>query len=379
MKRFPVDTTKFRIGPAGLGATALAAIVLGGAAAIVSTSRASASDWEEDGTNFVVPPRRPAKQQPQQPEEDWKPSQSNGPQKMGPGHTLEGNISHTRPGRGDPSFGPYGAGAGLGVPGDLLLEQTPIPAMPKTIAVSPTVFKTWLQKTHPELTATLSNMNKDTVVEVKGAWDDAGHTMRSFGIPYTRIGAGKLGTADLSATKILVVNCAGDVPPAGIQKLQRFVRNGGWLLTTDWALGCVERAFPGYISWNGGYTESRVVDAVVVDPDPALFRNTVPYAFWKLDSKSQTLRVMRQDGVHVLARSRMLLTDDPSQLGVLAVTFSYGRGNVLHLVGHFDNNSDRAFNNALPDPAPKIGISLRQALAANFMAEAIQSNAPTQQ
>ncbi len=338
---------------------------------------ATASDWEEEGTtNYVVPPKRPVNQirppQPQQePEEDWK-----APQKLKPGHTLEGNVSHTTKGGGDPSFGPYGAGVGLRVPGDVLLEQSPIPAMPKTIAVSPTVFKTWLQKTHPELMANISAVGKDAVIEVKGSWDDSGHTMRSFGIPYTRIGAAKLGSADLSATKILVVNCAGDVPPSGIQKIQRFVRNGGWLLTTDWALGCVERAFPGYICWNGGYTESRVVDAVVVDPDPALFRNTVPYAFWKLDSKSQTLRVMRQEGVHVLARSRMLLTDDPSQLGVLAVTFSYGRGNVLHLVGHFDNNSDRAFNNALPDPAPRIGISLRQALAANFLAEAMKGNGP---
>lgn len=355
-----------------------------GASAMVAS--ALASDWVEDETNFVVPPRKRTYQLQPPKEEDWKPQSEAKSQdeeakptlkKSGSGHTLEGNVSHTRQG-GDPSFGRYGAGAGLTVPGDILLEQTPIPAMPKTIAVAPTTFKTWLQKTHPDLTATIGTLKKDTVVEVKGAWDDSGHTMRSFGIPHTRIGAGKLGSADLSATKVLVVNCAGDVPANGIQKIQQFVRNGGWLLTTDWALGCVERAFPGYISWNGGYTESRVVDAVVVDPDPALFRNTVPYAFWKLDSKSQTLRVMRQNGVHVLARSRMLLTDDPSQLGVLAVTFGVGRGQVLHLVGHFDNNSDRAFNNALPDPAPRIGISLRQALAANFLAEAIKEQ-PGQQ
>ncbi len=41
------------------------------------------------------------------------------------------------------------------------------------------------------------------------------------------------------------------------------------------------------------------------------------------------------------------------------------------MVGYFDYNSGRAFANLLPDPAPKIGISLRQAIAINFIAEAL--------
>jgi len=62
-----------------------------------------------------------------------------------------------------------------------------------------------------------------------------------------------------------------------------------------------------------------------------------------------------------------LSRDDPDRRGILAVTFTFGRGHVLHLVGHFDNNATLAFGNMLPDPAPEIGISLRQALAANFL------------
>jgi hypothetical protein len=77
--------------------------------------------------------------------------------------------------------------------------------------------------------------------------------------------------------------------------------------------------------------------------------------------------VIRRYEVQVLVRSRVLMQREPSQLGILALTFPYGEGQVLHLVGHFDNNADRAFNNALPDPAPIIGIGLRQAIAANFI------------
>jgi len=58
-------------------------------------------------------------------------------------------------------------------------------------------------------------------------------------------------------------------------------------------------------------------------------------------------------------------------MGALAVNFTFGRGQVLHLVGHFDNNAGFAFTNTLPQPATGIGISLRQALATNFLVDAL--------
>jgi hypothetical protein len=48
----------------------------------------------------------------------------------------------------------------------------------------------------------------------------------------------------------------------------------------------------------------------------------------------------------------------------------------MHLVGHFDNNSELAFNSAIPDAAPGLGFSLRQALAANFIAQALKQEIP---
>ena len=84
--------------------------------------------------------------------------------------------------------------------------------------------------------------------------------------------------------------------------------------------------------------------------------------------------------VSILARSSLLAARDPQlrvidplQAGALAVEFSFGRGKVLHLVGHFDNCANSFKPNLLPDPAPDIGISLRQAITANFLAEALGS------
>lgn len=253
-----------------------------------------------------------------------------------------------------------------------VMQNAPmIPLPQKDEAVNPPAYKSWLSATHAGIT---ENLNRESIIEVKGKWDDSGHVLHSFGIPCKRVSPNELGDTNLDNVYVVVVNCAGDLPTEAILALRRYVGMGGYLLTTDWALdGVLKKTFPGYVTWNGGYTESGVVDAVIVDPDPRLFKNCPPTAFWKLDKKSQTVKVNRPGEVRVLARSRLLSRSDPSQFGILAFTLDFRQGRVLHLVGHFDNNSDRAFNNALPDPAPGIQISLRQALAANFIVEAIKN------
>src|SRR6185369_13580905 len=159
-----------------------------------------------------------------------------------------------------------------------------------------------------------------------------------------------------------------------LQILKKFVLNGGYLITTDWSLeNCTQRAFPGILEWNGGYSGSFLADATSMYPDSPYCKNVPTQAFWKLDNKCQTVRVRRRDMVKPLVRSRYLLQDDPDQIGILACTFDYGKGKVLHVVGHFDNNSDLAFNNALPDPSA-IGISMRQAIMANFIVEGLESH-----
>lgn len=239
-------------------------------------------------------------------------------------------------------------------------------------SVPPSVFRGWLEKSHPQFALSTSTMDPMNVLEVKGQWDDADHTMRSFGIRHTTIKKGKLPDIPLDDVRVIVVNCAGNVPQEAFQRIRDFVARGGFLVSTDWTVhNLVERAFPGYIAWNGGKTDNKVVDATVIDPDPVLFAGAVRSAGWKLDDGSQTIRVLKPS-VRVLAQSRMMTKDDPDRRGILAVVFPFGRGQVLHMVGHFDNNATFAFGNMLPDPAPEIGISLRQALAANFLIEGLR-------
>lgn len=252
------------------------------------------------------------------------------------------------------------------------LSAAPFLDTPKTVIVQPSRFKAWLEKSHP---GTAALFTKSTIIEVKGRWDDCGHVIHSFGLPSTRVSSNGLASTDLSKSKILVINCGADFNEQSLTIVRNFVNSGGYLLTTDWALdSCLQKAFPGYVEWNGGYTENGVVDAVVVDRDPILLAGVPKVAHWKMEDKSQLVKVVRSRGVQVLARSRFLMQQDPSNLGILALTFPFGAGRVLHIVGHFDNNADRASNAALPDPAPIIGIGLRQAIAANFITAALHGD-----
>ncbi len=248
-----------------------------------------------------------------------------------------------------------------------LIDTPPVISAAVSKAVPPEVFKAWLDKAHPGVLLSVSNSPR-SVIEVKGRWDDSGRTLRALGIQYERVGSGDLEDMSFDNVKVLVVDCAGSVPRASLQRIRDFVARGGYLLTTDWALdNLVEKAFPGYIEYDRKRNAEAIYDAYVVNPEPVLFANAVTNAHWKMDEASHLLRVVKPGSVRVLARSRKLEKEDPAGQGVLAVTFPFGKGYVMHTVGHFDNNGFFKFTNALPDPAPAIGISLRQALASNFV------------
>jgi hypothetical protein len=249
-------------------------------------------------------------------------------------------------------------------------EQAAFLPSPHQAKVSSGTFHDWLNSTHQDLSANIARAGKTSIVELKGQWDDAGHALHNFGLPYTRISPDSLSKFPIDQARIIVVDCGCNLTNQAEQTIRGFVANGGYLLTTDWALdACLTRCFPGYVEWNGGYTDGSVVDAHIVSGSD-ITAGAVSPAYWKIEKRSQFVRRISPH-VEVLARSRMLSRQDPDQLGILAVTFQYGKGRVLHLVGHFDNNSDGSFNNVLLDPSPGIVVSMRQALAANFVANAI--------
>jgi len=270
------------------------------------------------------------------------------------------------------NFGPAGNAALQAEMARDILRRAPDVSYPETKSVTPAMFKNWLTRTQANLPAE----NKDSIVVVKGQWDDSAHILHYFGWLFTRLSTNALPKTDLQKASVMIVDCAGDLNQEGLAAVRRFVWNGGYLVTTDWSLdNCLARAIPGALEWNGGYSYPELVDAVIVQPDSELIKGCIGVARWKLDDKSELVRVRTPRFVNVLVRSRMLSRLDPDQAGILAATFQFGKGHVLHVVGHFDNNTTNAFQNQLPDPAPVMGISMRQGIIANFIVAGLKARA----
>lgn len=236
----------------------------------------------------------------------------------------------------------------------------------RTIPAS--AYSGWLQKAHPEFVLNVAQLPSSAVLVIKGQWDDSGRTLTKLGIPHQKIGTGDVDDFNFQNTKVVIIDCPGDMNRKACQKLRDFVARGGYVLSTDWTLKFfVNTTFNDYLKWNKEINRKEVYDATVVGADPVLFGHTVTNAHWKLDRDSELLHISNPEAVRVLVASRELKDEDPDHLGALAVIFPFGRGYVLHMVGHFDNNGGLFFKDKLPDPAPVIEISLRQALATNFI------------
>jgi hypothetical protein len=336
---------------------------------LFATASFAKSDWIDDPSDKRAMPvqeqmeNQPGEDDNKTPEKQEEASES--PHQHGP---LKAEVSRWGNNAAQP---PMAGGIAAPYAGNPLTpERAPFLPPPHQAKVSSGTFHDWLNSTHQDLSGNIAKAGKTAIVELKGQWDDAGHALRNFGLPYTRISADGLSKFPLDQTRIIVVDCGCNLTSESQRIIRGFVADGGYLLTTDWALdSCLTQCFPGYVEWNGGYTDAAVVDAHIVS-NSDIAAGAVSPAYWKIEKRSQFVRRMNP-GVQVLARSRMLSREDPDQQGILAISFQYGKGRVLHLVGHFDTNSDGSFNNVLLDPSPGITVSLRQALAANFVANAI--------
>ena len=231
--------------------------------------------------------------------------------------------------------------------------------------VPPEAFRAWIEKAHPQFALSVSRNSPRDLLEVKGIYDNSGKTLESLGVPFEHIRTGGLKERSLAGVKVLIIDCPGRVPRESFQKIRDWVAQGGYLLSTDWSGdNAIQPIFPGYIQWTGKRNKESIYPAELSYTDPVLATNLVTNSTWKMDFDCHPVRTLRED-VRVLARSSQLAAEDAASQGALGVVFPFGRGYVMHLVGHFDNNT--ALPNRIADAAPVIRISMRQALATNFV------------
>lgn len=159
---------------------------------------------------------------------------------------------------------------------------------------------------------------------------------------------------DLNRYDVVLIGCPGsDIPVSAQPKIRDFVLNGGWLITTDWALqSTVESIFPGYIRWNRNRTDDAVVACQILEPDHPFLegvlseiaqskwqkestKNTKKSEFrWWLENRSFPIMVLNFNEVHVLIASYEI-KNKWGESPVL-VYFDYGKkgGRIIHMISH---------------------------------------------
>jgi len=176
---------------------------------------------------------------------------------------------------------------------------------------------------------------KDRVLVVKGLFDRIEVVLDLFGVPHTVVEG--LRGRTLRPEQILFVNCGR--APLGFEpeRVAAFVREGGWLMTSDWALEpYLTDAFPDLVRVMQGAPRQRDVVVEIAEAAPG-------HRFLQgaLDSKRKLLWWLEDESVffRLTGSAEVLVTsaEMKRRFGseVVAFTKGIGKGRVAHVLGHF--------------------------------------------
>ena len=209
--------------------------------------------------------------------------------------------------------------------------------MRRAYGVSGRLFRDRLAQDRPDDERELRRVGRGEVVSVRGRYDHIHRVLEATGVPFLDVAPEDVERLDWDAMQVLLVNCPGELPAEALRRIPAWVRNGGYLVTTDWALKhVVEPLFPETIKHNGAQTADCVVRVTMSDQgdDPLLdgFLEDGRDPLWWLEGSSYPITVLDPSRVKVLARSGEV-ADRWGEDAVVA-TFEEGEGTVLHLLSH---------------------------------------------
>lgn len=188
----------------------------------------------------------------------------------------------------------------------------------------------------PDL-AVLDSVKKEDIVVVRGMYDQVEKVLETAKIPCTVVGTKDLETIELSPKQVLMVNCPGSVPKGAVAKIKKFLDDGGYVFTTDWAIeGTVHKVSPGYIALvpvlsedvlpvhKCGTSENELTKFIHTDDgSPA----------WWCEIGFYLIKILKPEAVSVLIESKKM--KKRYRYGAMTVEFAVGKGKVIHTVTHF--------------------------------------------
>jgi hypothetical protein len=198
------------------------------------------------------------------------------------------------------------------------------------------ILKHRMQEDRPDELKLVREAAGADVVVVSGSYDRVQDVLRAVEVKHVVIPPHLLAKLDLLPMQTLMINCPGHVPADAIAKVRDFVRRGGYLVTTDWALKLTEAAFPKTIVHNGRTTGNDVVPIHLHDANEPLLAHVKVMKDkprWWLEGSSYPIHVVDKQLVRVLLSSEEMgqkYGETP-----IAVAFRVGDGKVLHMTSHF--------------------------------------------
>lgn len=186
-----------------------------------------------------------------------------------------------------------------------------------------------LAEQHADDLTVLDAVEPGDVAAFRGSYDQAEELLKTIGVEAIV----DPGDKQLKA-RVVFINCTGGYAADMADRMAAFVEEGGYLVTSDWALdGVLEKAFPDRLRWNRKgtndeiisvepYTDSLWSEIVVLGANPQ----------WWLWG-SHPVEVVDTASVQVEAASHDLLQKYGAP--VVAARFAHGRGQVFHVISHF--------------------------------------------
>jgi len=176
-----------------------------------------------------------------------------------------------------------------------------------------------------------------------GEYDQCENVLERLGLEHDTLLPGEL---DLAAPgkeiRAIFYNCTSKpLSDTALDHIEGFVRDGGYLFTTDWGLeNVLEQRFSQYV--RALRDRGRVImtadetisfKAAVQHPLLRGLPDTSRTSRWWLEDSSLLVDIVNPRAVDVLLESEELEMRHGSN--VVAVTFQHGRGRVVHVLGHF--------------------------------------------
>ncbi|MFX0139233.1 MAG: hypothetical protein ACFFDN_36665 [Candidatus Hodarchaeota archaeon] len=209
--------------------------------------------------------------------------------------------------------------------------------MEQAYKASSKIMEKRMAKERPMDLEILRKVKESSIIIVAGSYDKIELVLDMIKVPYILIQPYEVSHIKLNPNQILIINCPGNIDDEALPKIKEFIKKGGFLFTTDWALlNILEKIFPRYLKYNQRPTADDCIRVEVLDKSnkflEGLFNEDADPIWW-LESSSYPIQILDKSQVKLLIVSNEM--QNKYGEAPIVITFNYGDGTVLHMTSHY--------------------------------------------